>query len=236
MLPVLLTVTGCGDTASRGRTVVLFNGRDAHEWKPCFNGPNQWQVVGAVELAAGSPEKLALHPGTGILVNGPAGGITDICTVQEFGDCEVHLEFLVAQHSNSGVYLMGEYEIQIFDSYGHQEVGYEDCGGIYAYWRDGHTYGGSAPRTNACKPPGEWQNFDIVLRAPRFEAGGKKCENARIISVKHNGTLIHENVTLEAATAGPLSKQEHARGPLRLQGDHGPVGFRNIRITPLRLP
>lgn len=235
ILLVLLTITGCGGVADHGR-VALFNGRDTSGWRPCFSRQNRWQVVGSVEWNSGSPDQLTLHPGSGILVNGPSGKIPDICTVQEFGDCEVHLEFMVAQHSNSGVYLMGEYEIQIFDSYGRQNVSYEDCGGIYAYWRDGHTYGGTAPRTNASRPPGEWQTFDIVLRAPRFDDSGPKTENARLIRVMHNGTLIHENVTLETWTAGPLVTPERARGPLRLQGDHGQVAFRNIWIRPLHLP
>jgi len=86
---------------------------------------------------------------------------------------------------------------------------------------------------NASKPPGEWQSFDITFRAAHFDASGKKIENARFVKVLQNGQVIHENVELNAPTRGSMDAEDVARGPLRLQGDHGPVAYRNIRIRPL---
>src|SRR5918911_3019200 len=96
------------------------------------------------------------------------------------------LEFNVSKGSNSGVYFQGQYEVQILDSFGKKdkELKYGDCGGIYDT---------AAPRTNASKAPGEWQTFDVVFRAPRFDAAGKKTANAKFVRVAHNGTVIHEN-------------------------------------------
>jgi hypothetical protein len=109
-----------------------------------------------------------------------------------------------------------------------------ECGGIYPRWINEANVEGHSPRVNASKPPGEWQSFDIDFRAPRFDAGGKKIENARVVKVVHNGKLIHENVELKGPTRGGMANDEKAVGPLRLQGDHGPVAYRNIRITERR--
>jgi len=88
---------------------------------------------------------------------------------------------------------------------------------------------------NATKPPGEWQTFDIVFRAPRFDASGKKIANARVVKVTHNGKVVHENVELTGPTRGGLTDDDKPLGPLRLQGDHGPVAYRNLRIKPIQL-
>ena len=93
--------------------------------------------------------------------------------------------------------------------------------------------GGEAPRTNSSKAPGDWQSFDIRFRAPRFDAAGKKMEKARFIQVIHNGTVIHENYELDGPTRASLDTPEAVKGPLMLQGDHGPVAFRNIRVRAL---
>lgn len=86
---------------------------------------------------------------------------------------------------------------------------------------------------NASKAPGEWQSFDIAFRAPRFDAAGKKTENAKFLKVQHNGKLIHENVEVTGPTRSAAFSDEQAQGPLKLQGDHGPVAFRNIVLKPL---
>jgi len=83
---------------------------------------------------------------------------------------------------------------------------------------------------NASKPPGEWQTFDITFRAPRFDATGKKIENARFVKVVHNGKVIHENVSVTGPTRSPAFEKEGVSGPIILQGDHGPVAFRNFWI------
>jgi hypothetical protein len=231
---VLAAVAGCGNGMGREGWATLYNGRDLAGWGPQQPQPaSTWQAAGAVQLDPADARKFVIEPGQGILVNGPGGRTNDIYTQQEFGDCELHIEFCVPKDSNSGVYLMGNYEIQVLDSYGKEPVTFSDCGGIYARWINEQNVEGHTPRVNASKAPGSWQAFDIVFRAPRFDAGGKKVENARLISVKLNGKLIHENVSLNAPTRGSMFDQERARGPVRLQGDHGPVAYRNIRIRPL---
>lgn len=225
-----IALVGC-DAGQAGWTR-LYNGQDLAGWTARHEAQlgNAWQAAESVDIDPANPKQFVIAPGTGVLVNGPHGRTCDIVSEQAFGDCRLHLEFVVPQGSNSGVYLMGEYEVQILDSYGKPDVTFGDGGGIYARWIDEKNVEGHAPRVNASRPPGEWQSFDIVFRAPRFDAGGKKIENARFISVKHNGVLIHENVSLNGSTRSSLTGQEKPRGPIMLQGDHGPVAFRNIRI------
>lgn len=161
--------------------------------------------------------------GEGILLNGGDGRGVDLLTEAAFGDCELHAEFNVAKGSNSGIYFMGLYELQILDSFGKKdsELKYGDCGGIYDT---------APPKTNASTAPGTWQTFDVVFRAPRFDADGKKTENAVFVKVLHNGKLIHENVAVKGPTTASLGGPEKTTGPLLLQGDHGPVAFRNLRL------
>lgn len=214
------------------KAVVLFDGKDLTGWhKPT----GEWLVAKAVSLDAGDPAKFAITPGEGIMVNGPKGRSINLISESEFGDAEVHIEFCVAKHSNSGIYLMGRYEIQVYDSHGVEQDKYPgiECGGIYPRWINEQNVEGHSPRINASKPPGEWQTFDIVFRAPRFDASGKKIANAKFVKVAHNGKVIHENVELNGPTRGPLSEVEKATGPLLLQGDHGPVAYRNLRVKPL---
>ncbi|MBI4580083.1 MAG: DUF1080 domain-containing protein [Planctomycetes bacterium] len=213
--------------------VSLYDGKSLTGFKARHpEAANTWQSAAAVEVDPADAKKLVSTAGEGVLVNGPAGRTTDIRTVREFGDCEAHVEFVVSQGSNSGVYFKGEYEIQILDSFGKEKVTFGDCGGIYARWVNDQNVEGHAPRENASRPPGKWQEFDVVFRAPRFDVGGRKIENARFISVRHNGVLIHENVSLNGPTRGSLTGQERPTGPIMLQGDHGPVAFRNLRIKP----
>ncbi|NDF95727.1 MAG: DUF1080 domain-containing protein, partial [Proteobacteria bacterium] len=94
---------------------------------------------------------------------------------------------------------------------------------------------GAAPRVNASRPPGVWQSFEITFRAPRFDSGGNKIQNAAFLKVVHNGETIHENVELSGPTRGGRG-DESERGPFRLQGDHGPVAFRNLSVVPLDSP
>ncbi|MBY0231411.1 MAG: DUF1080 domain-containing protein [Gemmataceae bacterium] len=146
----------------------------------------------------------------------------DLYTEKKFADCLLEIEVVVSKGSNSGIYLMGEYEVQVFDSWGKEKPGTGDMGGLYAT---------AAPKVNACKKPGEWQKFVIDFRAPRFK-DGKKTENAKFVKVTLNGKVIHEDVEVKGPTPACLTGKEHAEGPLMLQGDHGPVAFRNIRLTP----
>lgn len=229
----LFAMVGCESGAGRAGWERLYNGQDIAGWKTRGEG-NAWLSAESVRVDPENPKQFIIRQGTGVLVNGPTGKTCDLITAQEFGDCEVHIEWTVPKESNSGVYLMGEYEIQICDSYGKEQVTFSDAGGIYARWINEQNVEGHAPRVNVSRAPGKWQSFDVVFRAPRFDAGGKKIENARFISVKQNGVLIHENVSLNGSTRGGLTGQEKARGPILLQGDHGPVAFRNFRVKPIK--
>ena len=230
---LLAISTGCSGTAGGG--IKLFNGQDLTGWTTRHEDRlgNAWQSAAAVSVDPDNSRQFIITPGTGILVNGPTGKTCDIISVQEFGDCELHVEWVVPEGSNSGVYFMGEYEIQILDSYGKDKVTFSDAGGIYARWINEQNVEGHPPRVNAALAPGQWQSFDVVFRAPRFDVTGKKIENARFVSVRHNGKLIHENVSLNGPTRGGLTGVEKPRGPIMLQGDHGPVAFRNLRVKPL---
>ncbi len=194
---------------------------------------NDWQTAAAVGLDPQDEKRFLPKTGRGILYNGLKGKTADLVTEEKFGDIELHVEFNIAKSSNSGVYLMGLYEVQIYDSFGKMDVGFIDCGGIYARWVNESNVDGEAPRTNACKAPGQWQTFDVQFRAPRFDAAGKKSVAAKFVKVYHNGALVHENYELKGPTRSSLEIPESQTGPILLQGDHGPVAFRNIRVRPL---
>jgi hypothetical protein len=200
-----------------------FNGKDLSGWK--LKGPaekSKWKVGTAVPDPA-DPRRLAVSEGAD-LVNAAGGGV-DLYTEQKWGDCVIELELMVPKGSNSGVYVMGEYEVQILDSFGKEKVGAGDIGGLY---------GAQAPRVNAAKAPGEWQKFVIDFRAPRFDEAGKKTAPAKFVKVELNGQVIHENVEMKGPTPAGLSGKEAPAGPLMFQGDHGPVAFRAIKITPVK--
>jgi len=160
-----------------------------------------------------------------------------LVTAEEFGDVEAHVEFCIPSKSNSGVYFMGRYEIQVYDSYGVVKDQYPgiECGGIYPRWVENHELEGHSPRVNASKPPGQWQTFDVIFRAPRFDATGKKTEQAKFIKVVHNGQVVHENIEVKGPTRAAIYEDEKPRGPIMLQGDHGPVAYRNLRVKSVEL-
>jgi hypothetical protein len=141
---------------------------------------------------------------------------------------------MAPQGSNSGVYLQGLYEVQVFDSYGVASPKTSDCGAIYHRWIDNKPVGGSAPKMNASRKPGEWQSFHIWFRAPRFDASGKKTGNARFLRVLHNGVEVQKDVEVDGPTRAHMNIPEAALNPLMLQGDHGPVAYRNLYMRPLR--
>jgi hypothetical protein len=199
---------------------------------------SDWLIARSVEMDPKEPRKLAAQPGQGILVNGVKGRAANLISKQKFTDVEVHVEFLIPKKSNSGVKLMGLYEIQIFDSHGVKELTGADCGGIYPRAeqlpRYHHIDKGVPPRTNAARPAGAWQTLNITFRAPRFDAAGKKVSKARFVKVVLNDQVIHENVDVDYPTGSAWRLQKEVpTGPLLLQADHGPVAFRNVRIRPL---
>lgn len=216
----------------------LLNGRDVSGWHGRDKDkPNEWYATPTIffDRLLG-PTRLSGRKAIGDrIVNGPTGRTVDLVTDAKFGDMELYLEWMVSKGSNSGVYLQGLYEVQVFDSYGSTEpVKSSDAGGIYHRWINETPSGGSAPRVNASRPPGHWQSYQIWFRAPRFDASGKKVENARFLRVLFNGTLVQENVELDGGTRASMPIPEAPENPLMLQGDHGPVAYRNIYWRPLR--
>lgn len=171
-------------------------------------------------------------PGKGVLINLNSKTMKDaLLTTWEHGDIDLELEFMMPHGSNSGIYLQGRYEIQLFDSWGERNPKFSDLGGIYRNWENqkGKIYMGKAPFTNPAKAPGLWQKMAISFRAPRFDASGKKVTNALVNYVTINGVTIHENVEIPLPTGGPIENNEKPTGPLMIQGDHGAVAFRNIK-------
>ena len=218
---------------SQGGEEMIFDGNDLGAWR---RPTGEWFIAESVGLDSKDPKTFVVKKGKGIMINGK-GKTTNILSQFEHGDVKAHVEFCVPQRSNSGVYFMGRYEIQIFDSWGVDKPKQEDCGGIYERWKNNQGYEGHAPRTNASKRPGQWQSFDVLFRAPRFDSNGNKVENAKFVKVVHNGKLVHENVEVTGPTRAATYEKvpEQARGPLMLQGDHGPVAYRNIRLESVEL-
>lgn len=210
------------------RTVDLLYGLDLTSWKSRGEKPHEWSVVGGVGLRPDDGRRFAVEPGSGTFYNGPDGNTPDLYTELEHGDCRLHIEFVVPKDSNSGVYLMGRYEVQVLDSWGKPEMSFNTCGGIYARWVNGEHLEGEPPRVNASRPPGEWQSFDIVFRAPTFDSDGRKVTYARFESVVWNGELVHEEFETSGPTRAAMFEDESPTGPLMLQGDHGPVAYRNV--------
>ncbi len=222
-------VAGLGVAAEAEKHMLV--GSDLSAWQA---NAGQWQIVGSAQMNPDTPKSLTVTPGEGILYNGPQGRTVNLHSKLEHGDVEAHIEFMVPKGSNSGVYFQGRYEIQILDSWGVEKPGFGDCGGIYQRWQDGKGFEGYAPRVNASLPPGQWQSFDVVFLAPRFDSSGKKIANAKFVKVVHNGKVIHENVEVTGPTRAASFNDEKPLGPLMLQGDHGPVAYRNIWLRPLR--
>jgi len=218
--------------AKETRKRVSLTGEDFSKWR---GNTERWEIVGDTFTKPDNDKLLGSKPGTGVIVNGPTGRTRNLLSKAEFGDVKAHIEFMVPKGSNSGVYFNARYEIQVFDSWGVKEPKHSDCGGIYQRWdnnREPKGYEGRPPRVNASRPPGQWQTFDVIFRAPRFDENGQKISNARFEKVVHNGTVIHADVELSGPTRAGAYNDEKPTGPLMLQGDHGPVAYRNIRIEP----
>jgi hypothetical protein len=145
----------------------------------------------------------------GVLQNAKSGA--NLVTVGKFDDFKLHLEFRVPKGANSGVYLRGRYELQIDDATG-LEPSSHHLGGVYGF---------IAPSENVARAAGEWQSMDVTLVG-------------RMLTYELNGTAIICNREIPGITGGALDSAEAQSGPLYLQGDHGPVDYRNIVITPAK--
>lgn len=199
-----------------------------------------WHAVQAVTLDPANPRKLTIEAGKGVWTNAPKGTAQDLYTTREYGDVAVEIEFMIPQRSNSGIKLMGLYEVQITDSHGKTKMTGSECGGIYPRAellpKYRHLDEGIAPKSNACGKPGEWQKLEIAFRAAKHEGEGKdrkKIANARFDRVVLNGTVIHENLEVSSPTGHNWTKVEPAKGPLMLQLDHGPVAVRKFMARDL---
>ncbi len=233
----------------------LFNGRDLNGWtfrNP--SAPNLWVVCDEVRLDPSDPTRLLpIGDGGGpdaVLLCGGDGRSSDIMTTEKFDDYELHIEFTVPQGSNSGVYNRGLFEIQIFDSFGVPHLAFHDCGALYER---------AIPPKNLAKPPGEWQSFDITLQAKKLTLvwNGELVFKEKDIRYGETDKAAFERLTAENAGKPPeLRVKLEAKdgkyvgyfgeggtrsglsgpdrpGPILLQGDHGPVAFRHIRIQPI---
>ena len=168
-------------------------------------------------------------PGKGVIINGPDGRTGNLYTSQDFGDLEAHFEFLIPKGSNSGVKLQGLYEVQICDSRESKRLTGSDCGGIYPRAellpRYHHLDDGYAPRVNAARPAGEWQSLDLVFKAPRFDASGRKVANARFVKVVLNGEVVQEDRELSGPHGSCMEASGGAPGPLDAPGRPRPGGI-----------
>ncbi|MGC8746542.1 MAG: 3-keto-disaccharide hydrolase [Candidatus Saccharicenans sp.] len=194
--------------------IVIFDGNNLLNWVDAKGQPARWKVEG---------DYMEVVPGTG-----------NIQTKMGFGSCQLHIEWATPyppkgsgqDRGNSGVFLMGLYEVQVLDSYENK---------TYADGMAGAIYGQYPPLVNACRKPGEWQTYDIIFFAPKFDRDGKLLEPARM-TVFQNGILIHYNAELTGPTAHkarPPYKSHADRLPLMLQDHNHPVRFRNIWLREL---
>ncbi len=201
-----------------------------------WNNPGaNWQIAQNVLGDYLVDHDLQTEPGTGILVNLPTEEAKEnLFSSWEHGDLELEIEFMMPRGSNSGIYLQGRYEVQLLDSWGKEDPKDSDCGGIYHRWdpergKGNEGFEGHPPRVNASRAPNLWQKYHILFRAPKFNEAGEKIAPAKFEKVYHNGILIHDNIEVFGPTRAAAFEDEVATGPLMIQGDHGPVAFRNIR-------
>lgn len=203
-----------GGVAAPGDAVVLFDGRNLDAWTAADGGPAAWKVDdGAFQVV----------PGKGA-----------IRTKESFGDVQLHVEWASPNpptgagqnRGNSGIFLMGRFELQVLDSFQSDS---------YADGMAGAIYGQFPPLYNATRPPGEWQTYDVAFRAPRFDANGELTDPARM-TVFLNGVLVQNNEALVGRTSWLESMPYESgvtRGPIELQDHHHPVRFRNVWLREL---
>jgi hypothetical protein len=191
--------------------VVLFGGADMDKWV----GGDQWEVKDGYTV----------------------GRKTSIKTKDSFGDCQLHVEFAEPAEvkgrsqgrGNSGVFMMDRYEIQILDSFDNKTYFDGQCGAVYKQ---------TPPMVNACRKPGEWQTYDILWEAPRFNAYGT-VERPAYVTVLHNCVVVQNHTEVFGSTGydhPPRYEKHPARGPIQLQFHGNPVRFRNIWVREMMPP
>ncbi|PAW62216.1 MAG: hypothetical protein B9S36_06365 [Verrucomicrobiia bacterium Tous-C2TDCM] len=201
-----------------------------------------WGLADEIQGSTQEKKWKSVKPGKAVLYNGAEGKTINLTSKANHSDAEVEVEFMIPKGSNSGIYLMSRYELQILDSYGKADnaITVHDGGAIYEQWDESKPegakgFGGTPPSTNASSAPGTWQTYKILFRAPRFDGDGKKVANARFIRVEHNGVVIHEDVEVPGPTRGGVDGAELSSAPLIVQGDHGPVAFRKLSVRPVKV-
>lgn len=201
-----------------------FDGKTLKGWKTKKPSTKSQWTVGAAKPSEANPKEFTVTKKGCELINAKGKGV-DLYSEYVHGDAVIKIEVMVPKGSNSGIYVHGEYEIQVLDSFGRDKnPGRGDMGAIY----------GAAPPTKPVfKKPGQWSTYEIHFQAPRFDAAGKKCANAKFIKVILNGAVIHQNVEMRGPTPGGVDRKEKPKGPIMFQGNHGPVAYRNIQVLPL---
>jgi hypothetical protein len=207
---------GKTNTDAPSDAIVLFNGTSASQWKHMNGDEAKWTVA---------DNALTVKPGTG-----------NIQTKQKFGDCQLHIEWRIDKdvkgegqdRGNSGIFLMGRYELQVLDNY-------NNINKTYVNGQAGSMYKQTPPLVNVCKAPGEWQTYDIIFSAPRFSDNGSVISPARI-TVTQNGVLVQNNTTLWGNTVyigSPFYEKHDAKESIVLQDHSHLTSFRNIWIREL---
>lgn len=213
--PVPVVVSpGASPQSPPSDAIVLFDGKDLYGWTNKKMEPAQWTV---------SDGMMTVAKGKG-----------DIQTKQGFGSCQLHVEWRTPaevsgsgqNRGNSGIFLMGRYEVQVLDNYNNRTYSNGQAGSIYKQ---------HIPLVNACKPPGEWQTYDIIFTAPKFGEDGSLVAAARV-TVIQNGVLVQHNVELKGETVyigQPKYTKHGEKEPLILQDHNCLVSYRNIWVREL---
>jgi hypothetical protein len=211
--PIVTPGTFSENATPPSDAIVLFDGKDLSQW---------------VDKKTGGPVGWTVEDGVAVSAKG------DIQTTNQFGDIQLHLEFKEPTpprgdgqgRGNSGVFFMGQYEIQVLDCYSNK---------TYADGATAGIYGQHPSLVNACRPPGEWQTYDIIFNVPHFDADGKLLSPA-YATVFHNGVVAQNHQAVRGATNWrvPGTYTPHGpTGPLALQYHNNSVSFRNIWVRPV---
>jgi len=206
--------------------------KDLSDFKPTSKN---WQIVGDAIVDRSKKRSISGINGTGVLLNNSdRTSRKNIFTNFEHGDIELALEVMMPVGSNSGIYLQGRYEVQLFDSWNVKKPKYSDMGAIYQRWdkraeKGKQGYQGHPPAINVAKAPGLWQQIKIKFTAPTFDKAGNKTKNAKFDEVWLNGVLLHKNIEVTGPTRAAAFEKETSIAPIMIQGDHGPVAFKNIK-------
>ena len=210
-VPEPKVIKGVSSDTPPSDAIILFDGTNTDTWQRKNGKPIKWEVADSIMT----------------VTNG------DIYTKESFGDCQLHIEWSAPtpvkgegqDRGNSGVYIQDRYEVQILDSYNNRTYSNGQATAIYKQ---------HIPLVNVTNPPGEWNTYDIIFKAPVFNDKKEKVSPG-YITVIHNGVLVQNHVEIKGSTKwiGPPTTEAHGEAPIRLQDHDSPVKFRNIWIRRL---